>query len=138
MFEKSKNRSMDNSKTGVKINFIEPNTKIVGDINSQADFRFDGTLEGTIRTTGRVVIGKEGKITGNVYCTNADVLGHFKGELEATNLLSVKSGGQIEGQITTSKLAVEVGATLNAQCIMKGKSVKSLNATNDQESEKTA
>jgi len=34
-------------------NRIENNTSIVGDITSEADFRIDGTLEGSITTSGK-------------------------------------------------------------------------------------
>ena len=77
MFSDKKQKNMD-SKNNVKINFIEPNTKIVGEIESKSDFRIDGTLEGKINTSGRVVIGKEGTVSGEVHCGYADVIGNFK------------------------------------------------------------
>jgi cytoskeletal protein CcmA (bactofilin family) len=52
---------------------IENTTIIKGEILSEGDFRVDGTLEGTIKTSGRVIVGKEGKILGGVTCQNADV-----------------------------------------------------------------
>ena len=115
MFSDKKQKNMD-SKNNVKINFIEPNTKIVGEIVSKSDFRIDGTLEGKINTTGRVVIGKEGTVSGEVHCDYADVIGNFNGNLHVNSLLTIKSDGIVEGQVTVGKLAVEAGATLNAQC----------------------
>ena len=49
-------QQMDNSRNNIKINFIEPNTKVIGEIHSESDFRIDGTLEGTVQTTGRVCL----------------------------------------------------------------------------------
>ena len=109
---------MDNSRNNIKINFIEPNTKVIGEIHSESDFRIDGTLEGIVQTTGRVVVGQEGKIKGKIICTNADIMGTFEGTIEASNLLSSKDEGVIDGKIV-GKLAVEAGAMLNAQCLMK-------------------
>ena len=34
-------------------NTIAKNTSLVGDINSDGDFRVDGKIEGTIKTSGR-------------------------------------------------------------------------------------
>ena len=45
MFSEKKQKNMDSNKNAVKINFIEPNTRIVGEIESKSDFRIDGTLE---------------------------------------------------------------------------------------------
>lgn len=128
---------MDNSRNNVKINFIEPNTKVIGEIHSQSDFRIDGTLEGSIQTTGRVVIGKEGVVKGKISCTNSDIMGRFNGHIEVSNLLSIKSEGLVEGEVTTGKLSVEVGALLNAQCLMK-KAVKTLQPSHEKAKEKTA
>ncbi|RKN82736.1 bactofilin family protein [Ulvibacterium marinum] len=103
-------------------NRIEKNTRIKGDIVSEADFRIDGKLDGNVKTSGKVVIGKDGLIKGKVECVNADIEGSFNGELLVSDLLSLKSSAVIEGTVSVSKLAVEPGAAFNASCSMKGKS----------------
>ncbi len=103
---------------GGQPNRIEKNTKIKGDITSEADFRIDGKLEGNVTTSGKVVIGKDGYINGKVECVNADIEGRFNGELLVKDLLSLKSSATIEGTVSVSKLAVEPGATFNAACTM--------------------
>lgn len=112
------------SETGGQRNSIEKNTKIKGDIISEADFRIDGKLDGNLKTSGKVVIGREGYIHGKVECVNADIEGSFNGELLVSELLSLKDSAVIEGTVTVSKLAVEPGATFNASCNMKGKSAQ--------------
>ncbi|TMU55025.1 bactofilin family protein [Flagellimonas algicola] len=103
---------------GGQPNRIEKNTKIKGDITSEADFRIDGKLEGNVKTSGKVVIGKDGYIKGKVECVNADIEGKFNGELQVNDLLSLKASAIIEGTVSVSKLAVEPGATFNAACTM--------------------
>ena len=109
---------------GGQPNRIEKNTVIKGDITSQADFRIDGKLDGNVKTSGKVVIGKDGLIKGKVECVNADIEGNFDGELFVSELLSLKSSAKIEGVVNVSKLSVEPGATFNASCTM-GKGVSS-------------
>ncbi len=109
------------SEIGGQPNRIEKNTKIKGDIISEADFRIDGKLDGNVKTSGKVVIGKDGYIHGKVECVNADIEGSFNGELLVSDLLSLKSSAIIEGTVNVNKLAVEPGATFNAACTMKGK-----------------
>lgn len=106
---------------GGQPNRIEKNTKIKGDIISEADFRIDGKLDGNVKTSGKVVIGKGGYIHGKVECVNADIEGNFNGELLVSDLLSLKASAVIEGTVSVTKLAVEPGATFNASCSMKGK-----------------
>ena len=120
-------------------NVIAKNTTIVGDIKSDGDFRIDGSLEGTLITNGRVIIGAEGFIKGKVESSNADIEGKFSGQLFVSNILTVKATANISGEVVIAKLSVEPGATFNATCTMKG-TLKELNTTNDQKkrSEKTA
>ncbi len=107
-------------------NIIGKNTSFVGDVISEGDFRIEGKVEGTIKTTGRVILGKSGSISGKVECDNADIEGKFSGELNVNNLLTLKSTATISGEVVISKLSVEPGAEFNATCAMKG-SVKELN-----------
>ena len=106
-------------------NRIAQGTVIKGDIHSEAGFRIDGEIIGTLTTPAKVVIGKDGKIDGTLECSNADIEGAFSGTLKVTSLLSLKSTAQIDGEVTTSKLSVEPGATFNASCSMNT-GVKSL------------
>jgi|TARA_S200000501_G_scaffold190225_1_gene179177 cytoskeletal protein CcmA (bactofilin family) len=108
-------------------NRIEKGTKITGEIQSESDFRIDGVLEGSISTSGKVVIGKEGKINGKVICKNADFEGVFSGNLEVKETLTLKTSSKTEGDVIISKLIVDAGAFFNATCSMKTTSdVKSI------------
>ena len=125
------------------VDVIESSTKIVGDIVSKADFRIDGVVEGNITTTGKVVVGKSGKISGKLNCSNADVSGSISGHIQISETLSLMSGSYIQGDITTAKLSVEEGAQVDATIVMKtGKQLKAVESesANDKkpEAEKTA
>jgi cytoskeletal protein CcmA (bactofilin family) len=50
-FNLSNNNQMQQNRESNKIDIIEKTTRIVGNITSQADFRIDGKVEGTITTT---------------------------------------------------------------------------------------
>ena len=123
---------MKNNELNGQPNRIERSTKITGEIISEADFRIDGTLEGTITTSGKVVIGKEGVINGNVNCAFADVEGKFSGKIEVKESLSLKSTSSVEGEVIIGKLIVESGASFNAKCSMRSaKEVKSISGKHE-------
>ncbi len=109
---------MNNSEINGQYSRIESTTKFKGDIVSKADFRIDGELDGTIKTKGKLIIGKNGKLNGKIYCNAADIEGIVKGSLKVTNTLSLKSSSIIEGDVFIGKLIVEAGATFNANCSM--------------------
>ncbi len=112
-------------------NKISEGTKIVGDIISEGGFRIEGTIEGTFKTSGKVVVGSSGFIKGTLECSDADFEGKFSGTLNVSNTLSLKPTAHIEGEVTVGKLAVEPGANFNASCNMKG-GVKSLGKPSEQ------
>ena len=142
MFTKNKEKNVVKPKTKTRTmerNVIAKNTSIVGDIKSEGDFRIDGTLEGTIKTSGRVIIGVNGFIKGKIDAVNADIEGKFSGNLQLSETLTLKATAHISGDAFIGKLSVESGATFNATCSMKG-SIKELSHKNDKKklSEKTA
>ena len=51
---------MKNNDVNGQYSRIENSTNIKGDIISEGDFRIDGKLQGSIKTNGKIVIGKEG------------------------------------------------------------------------------
>ena len=125
------------------VDVIESSTKIVGEIVSKADFRIDGVVEGNITTTGKVVVGKSGKISGKLNCSNADVSGSISGQIQISETLSLMSESYIQGEITTAKLSVEEGAQVDATIVMKtGKQLKAVESESANEkkpeAEKTA
>ena len=114
-----------NSNTFSQQNTIAQGTTFTGDLISEGDFRIEGIVNGSLNTSGKVVIGKTGTIDGVLVCKNADVEGKFKGTLTVSDTLSLRASADVEGEVQVGKLAVEPGATFNANCLMKG-SVKEL------------
>lgn len=122
MFSDKKKQEPDLTK---EQNKIAQGSTFKGDIESQGSFRIEGKLEGTIKTQGKIVIGKSGIVNGEIECDSADFEGVFKGKLNAKSLLTLRSKAQIEGEVFVDQLSVEPGAIFNATCTMKS-AVKSL------------
>lgn len=100
-------------------NVIAKNTKIIGEIISDGDYRIDGVLEGDLKTKGRVIIGTGGLVKGNIEALNTDIEGTFSGKLNVEKTLTVKATSNISGEVVVGKLSIEPGATFNASCTMK-------------------
>jgi len=139
-FSLTNNNDMQQSRDSNSIDIIEKTTKVVGDITSKADFRIDGNVEGTIITTGKVVVGENGVVSGKITCSNSDIAGLIKGSLDVSGILSLKSSARVEGDVVAGKLAVESGANVDANISMKGaKKMKALTSDEKQTpTEKTA
>lgn len=132
--DNKKNKHMEENSSSQ--NIIAQGTKITGDFNSEGDFRIDGTIEGNIITSGKVVVGKSGFIKGTLQGTDAHFEGKFSGKLTLSGVLTLKSTAHIEGEVIVGKLSVEPGATFNVTCIMKG-TVKEMNKGGQQREQET-
>lgn len=132
-----KDQTLETQKRTVDRNIIGNKTNIVGNIVSDGDFRIDGTIEGSLKTDGRVVIGANGFINGEVTCSNAEIEGKFIGNLNVSKTLTIKATATISGDVVIGKLSVEPGAMFNATCAMKG-AVKELKNEQKQIAEATA
>jgi len=120
------------------VNTIGAGTVITGDIQSKGDIRIDGMLNGSVKTTGKVVLGKEGVVEGNVSCSNADISGELKAKITVSQLLSLKTTAKLKGDIVTNKLSIEPGATFTGSCSM-GAVIKDIkNAGKTEQKEKSA
>nr|WP_319400248.1 polymer-forming cytoskeletal protein [uncultured Carboxylicivirga sp.] len=109
-------------------NMIGPGTKIKGDLETNGDIKIDGTVEGNIVSKGRVLIGQNGVVKGDVKCTNCDIYGHFDGKILITELLSLKSSSKLTGDVKTGKLSIEPGAIFTGTCDMAGDSTTATSA----------
>lgn len=113
------------------INLIGVGTIINGDIQSSGDIRIDGTLTGSLSTSGKLVIGETGKIKGDITCKNSDISGVVEGKILVSELLTLKLTAKILGDIITSRLTVEPGALFTGTCNM-AKNNNSMNNANQQ------
>ncbi len=106
------------------VNMIGKGTSIKGDIRSDGDFRVDGTLNGSIQSTGKIVVGVSGTIEGDITCQNADISGQVKAIIKVKEVLSLKATSKVLGDIYTNKLAIEPGAKFTGTCNMQEEPIK--------------
>lgn len=99
-------------------NIIGQGTKIVGDVETNGDIRIDGNIEGNVKSKGKVVIGSNGLIKGEVFCSNAELAGSLNGKINVSELLSLKASSKVDGDIKTGKLNIEPGAIFTGTCNM--------------------
>lgn len=103
-----------------QVNRIVAGTSLKGDIESNGDIRFEGTLEGNLSIKGKLIVGTTGVIKGEILCKNADIEGRIEGKITVNELLTLKSTSVIEGDIIAKRLAIEPGAKFTGSCSMSG------------------
>lgn len=110
------------------VNLIAKGTIIKGDIQSNGDFRIDGILSGSLKSTGKVVVGASGKVDGEITCQNAEIEGDLRVKMAVAELLSLKSTCVLKGAIVTGRLSIEPGAIISGTCKMEDEAGKDIEA----------
>lgn len=124
---KKKSNNMETTKPASSsklINSLVLETNVEGTIRTSNDIRIDGSILGTLICQGKVIIGTNGNVDGEIQCQNAVIEGRFKGNIEVSELMIVQESAKVEGDVITEKLQVEPGAMFNVKCTMGGQQIK--------------
>jgi cytoskeletal protein CcmA (bactofilin family) len=101
-----------------RVNRLVEGTKITGDIVSASNIRIDGTVDGNVSSSAKIVIGENGSVTGNLSCSDADIEGTLHGDATISGVLILREKATIHGDILTHRIHIEEGAAFNGACRM--------------------
>ena len=79
----------------------------------------EGVVVGNVSAGGRLLVAKGGTIDGEVVAAEAVVAGEVRGPVRASSRVDVQASGVIFGTVTTPRIAIEEGATLDVQLFMR-------------------
>jgi cytoskeletal protein CcmA (bactofilin family) len=87
---------------------------IEGRVTSAQDLRIDGKVDGTIEVGDHgLIIGKSAAITANLVAKSILISGAVTGDVTAVDRVELHAGASVEGDITSSRLAIADGAFVN-------------------------
>ena len=76
------------------------------------DVQILGRFKGEIELSGRLMMGEAANVEAKVIAEQADIAGHFSGDLKVKNLILLEKA-RVEGTLEAQNLAVREGAQLN-------------------------
>lgn len=91
---------------------IGQDISISGEITTCDVLVIDGHVDATVRDCGRLEIGPAGTLRGDIEVRNAEIGGHFDGELKVVDRLTVRGTGRVAGVVRYGRLEVTVGGQL--------------------------
>jgi cytoskeletal protein CcmA (bactofilin family) len=95
---------------------IGEGTRFKGEFDLNGLLRIDGDFTGTIRTKGKVLVGKNGRAECTLHAGTVVIGGVVRGEIFSSEKVIILSTGLMLGNITTPRLIVEEGVILNGSC----------------------
>ena len=118
----SKGSGKFNSETTI----ISEGVYIKGDLACSSVLYIEGHIDGMIKSSNTVVIGKNGKVTGIITASKVVVNGVFEGNIDSGSV-EILSGGFVLGDICSCDLSIEVGGRFDGKSSRKAsESIQSL------------
>ena len=102
-------------------------TKLKGELELNGLLRIDGDFSGTIKTNGKVLVGKNGRVQCTITASTVVVGGAMKGNICASEKVIIFSSGIVFGSIYTPRLIAEEGVILHGNCVVKSDYADSFN-----------
>jgi cytoskeletal protein CcmA (bactofilin family) len=98
---------------------------LTGEIHTgDRSLRVEGTVDGTIHSTGEVSIAPGGLVKGTVFAKHLIVTGRAEGIMKISECLEIHGTGYVEGDVEVGSLVVDEGGTLQGVCVRKDQQPK--------------
>jgi len=121
MIGSSKKQSRPDATAERTINRIAEGTVMRGEMSCDVSVRVDGEFDGELVTKGRLVVGPNGVVSGSIRCRQCEVEGKLDGDVVVDELLAMKNGAKIEGDVKYGQLSVEEGAVVTGSLQLASK-----------------
>jgi cytoskeletal protein CcmA (bactofilin family) len=95
------------------ISIIGPGMRVVGDCETEGTIRIEGSVQGTVRASKAVVVGKDGSVQGDVLTQDAVIGGRVVGTVVAESRLELQATCIIEGEIHARRIKLDEGGRVN-------------------------
>ncbi len=122
------------SEEGTFINsLIGDGTVFKGELSLNGLLRIDGDFSGTVKTEGKVLIGKTGRAEAVIDAGTIVIGGVLKGNITATEKVIILSTGMLIGNVSTPRFIVEDGVIFDGNCkILQNDNSDRTNSSSDE------
>ncbi len=86
---------------------LSSGVSITGSVTFRNELVIDGEVEGTIDSGGRLTIGKNGRIRGEIRTKSVIVDGNVEGDITAAERCELRAGCSVNGDIAAPRLVVD-------------------------------
>jgi cytoskeletal protein CcmA (bactofilin family) len=90
---------------------LSSGVSIKGDVTFRNELLIDGEVEGTIKSSGALIIGQHARIRADITAGAVTIHGTVNGNVSASERLVLEPGGTVRGDIEAPRLALDENAT---------------------------
>jgi cytoskeletal protein CcmA (bactofilin family) len=114
IFDKTNQCAVPASETTI----VASGAKVEGIFHCQTRLHVDGEIIGKIISESIVIIGKQGKISGEIHAGRLIINGLFEGNADCDNV-EVLEGGKFLGKVVSKELIIEAKAIFEGESKIK-------------------
>lgn len=103
---------------------LGPDCRISGELSLDNDAVIMGQFQGTLRVSGVLELADSAEVAGTVIAGTLRLAGHAKADVIAEDGVQLLPGGQLTGQLYTTKLDVVEGATFQGDVCVGPKAIE--------------
>ncbi len=101
------------------LSILARGVKLIGTLETSGVVRVEGEVEGDLRAKGgQILVAPGGLVEGDLEAALAVVAGEVRGQIVAAELVELKAGSVVHGNITTPRITVEEGGAVNGTLAM--------------------
>lgn len=100
------------------VSVIGPGMEIVGDIKCDGTVRVEGKVEGSIKATKSVVVGKGGTIAGDIETQDVVIAGTVAGTVVGASRVELQETCRVEGDIKSRRIKLDEGGRVEGRLHM--------------------
>ncbi len=119
-----KNRNDPPKELDDVVSIVGPGMKIVGDCSSDGTIRVEGKVDGSVKAGKSVVVGKDGKVKGDISTQDAIIAGEVNGSVTAESRVELQSTCRVQGDIRSRRVKLEEGGQVDGQLHMGATAAK--------------
>ncbi len=93
---------------------ITPGTAIKGEIRCDGNILINGELEGNILSRSEVVVGKSGRVMGEIQAQKLLVSGEFRGNFTG-EVIDIMPYGKVYGDVVVNNIVIEPNAVFEGE-----------------------
>ncbi|MBD3794650.1 MAG: polymer-forming cytoskeletal protein [Epsilonproteobacteria bacterium] len=93
---------------------ITPGTYIKGEIKCEGNILINGDLEGIISSNSEVVVGKSGRVKGEINSQKLLVSGEFRGSFTG-EIIDIMPYGKVYGDVHVNNIIIEPNAVFEGE-----------------------
>ena len=113
-----RNGSAGNPQSGT-VSVLGGGMTVTGDVTGEGELRIEGRVEGSVSTSGRVLVDASGQVEGGIEAEEVVASGKVSGNIKASGAVRLKKGCRVEADVEAPKIELEEGGTVNGRLTMK-------------------